>query len=138
MANTQANLQTAIRRNVQSAVSFRLGFFLSFKMGVVRAEVLPPSGAEKNSPAKRCLRSCTKLARRQCRQCSAALCTPTQTSISRLRTLYLSQYGAHSMRSIILSQRRLHKIGVARQDLGALTIARVRDFRICWGRLFKI
>ena len=28
MANTEANLQTAIRRNVQSAVSFRLGFFM--------------------------------------------------------------------------------------------------------------
>jgi len=40
----------------------------------------------------------------------------------------------YSMRSLILSQCRDLRIGVTREDLGALTTVRARQFSICWRR----
>jgi len=38
----------------------------------------------------------------------------------------------YSMRSLILSQWREHRMGVIWQDLGALMTIQAREFWICW------
>ena len=50
----------------------------------------------------------------------------------------VSERSLYSMRSLILSQCRDLRMGVIREDLGALTTVRARQFWICWNQLFVV